>query len=100
MSPVVITLLVGGIVGLIMGFFVARKSAAEKPIQGGTLASVFHYLGPAASVGALPTVLNGTFVYRLGLFRDVPLALTMTGASEVCLLAYPYFEAQAKPANS
>jgi hypothetical protein len=100
MSPTLIALLIGGILGLIFGFFVARKSAGEKPIKGGTLASAFHYLGASASSATLPTILIGTFIYRLGLGRNVLLAVGLLAVSAVCLLLYAAFEAQASQLKS
>jgi hypothetical protein len=95
MTSSLIALLIGGIVGLILGIFVARKSAAEKPIRGGMAASLFHYLGASASVAVLPTILIGTFVYRLGLVRNILLAVGVLVVSAVCLLLYAVFESQA-----
>ena len=94
MSPSLIAVLAGAVIGLILGIFVARKSAAEKPIRGGSLANVFHYVGASASVAVLPTILIGTFIYRLGLARNVLLAIGMVAVSAVCLLLYAVFEAQ------
>src|SRR5437773_565518 len=94
MSRLLLTLLLGTALGLILGFFVARKSAAEKPIRGGMAASLFHYLGASASVAVLPTILIGTFIYRLGLVRNIALAVGMLAASAICLLLYAVFEAQ------
>lgn len=94
MSSTWIAVIVGGVLGLLAGIFVARKSAAEKPIRGGVLASLFHYLGASASVTILPTILIGTFIYRLGLVRNLLLAIGMVAVSAVCLLLYAVFESR------
>jgi len=100
MTPSWIAVIVGGVLGLLTGIFVARKSAAEKPIRGGALASLFHYLGASASVAVLPTILIGTFVYRLGFGRNILLAVGMLAVAAVCLLLYAFFESQTKPTKT
>jgi hypothetical protein len=94
-----IALLVGGAFGLIMGVFIARKSAKEKSIQGGTLASVFHYLGASAFVAVAPTVLVGSFLYKLHFFprliRGIGLGFSLLAVAAVFLILYAIFETQA-----
>ena len=99
MTSSLMAITIGGILGLVLGFFVARKSAAQKPIQGGLAASLFHYLGASASVAVLPTILIGTFIYRLGLVRNIMLAASALAVSAICLLLYAVFESQAKSAS-
>ncbi len=96
----VYTLLIGAVIGLILGYFVARKSAAEKPIRGGTLASIFHYLGASAFVSVAPTVLIAAVIYRLGFARDLILVFGLLAISAVCLLIHAAFEVQNQPATS
>jgi len=91
-------ILIGAAIGLIGGYFVARKSAAEKPLKGGTLATVFHYLGASAFVAAAPTVLVASVIYRLGFLRDVILGFGLLAMAAVCLLIYAAVEVQASPA--
>src|SRR5258707_12537716 len=91
--------LIGAIFGLIGGYFVARKSVAEKPLHGGTLATAFHYLGASAFVAAAPTVLVGAVIYRLGFLRDVIFGFGLLAIAAVCLLIYPAVEVQAAPAT-
>ncbi len=88
-------LLIGGVFGLIVGAFVARDSAAHKPIKGGPLASFFHYLGSSAFVAAAPTVLIGVFIYRLPFGSSVGLAVGLLALVAVCLIAYGMFEVRA-----
>ena len=96
----VYALLIGGVIGLILGYFVARKSAAEKPIRGGMLASLFHYLGASAFVSVAPTVLIAAVIYRLGFARDLILAIGMLAISAVCLLIHAAFEVQSQPTTT
>ena len=92
--------LIGGVIGLILGYFVARKSAAEKPIRGGTVANIFHYLGAAAFVSVAPTVLIAAMIFRLGFARDLILAIGLLAISAVCLLIHAAIEVQSQPATS
>src|SRR5260221_5549540 len=96
----VYTLLIGGVIGLILGYFVARKSAAEKPIRGGTLASIFHYLGASAFVSVAPTVLIAAVIYRLGFTRDLILAIRLFAISAACLLIHAALAVQSQPATT
>src|SRR5262245_24392308 len=91
--------LIGAVIGLIGGYFVAGKSAAEKPLKGGTLGTVFHYLGASAFVAAAPTVLVAAVIYRLGFLRDVILGFGLLAIAAVCLVIYAAVEVQASPAG-
>ncbi len=91
--------LIGAIFGLIGGYFVARKSVAEKPLRGGTLATVFHYLGASAFCAAAPTVLIGAVIYRLGFLRDVILGFGLLAIAALCLLIYATAEVRVVPAT-
>jgi uncharacterized membrane protein len=90
-----ITLLIGGALGLIVGVFAARRSAAQKPIKGGPVASVFHYLGASAFIAVAPTVLCGVFVYRLPFLGSVGLGVGLLALVAVCLVVYGVFEVRA-----
>ena len=93
-----IALLIGGAIGLILGYFVTRKSEKEKPVQGGTVARVFHYLGASAFVAIAPTMLIGSFLYKLHFFprllRGLGLGFGLMAIAAVCLLIYAAVEAQ------
>jgi uncharacterized membrane protein len=91
----ILTLLIGGALGLIVGVFAARRSTAQKPIKGGPVASVFHYLGAAAFVAIAPTVLCGVFVYRLPFLGSVGLGVGLLALVAVCLVVYGMFEVRA-----
>ncbi len=88
-------LLIGGVFGLIVGVFVARDSAARKPIKGGPLANVFQYLGSSAFVAAAPTVLIGAMGYRLPFWSSIGLALGLLALVGICLMIYGVFEVRA-----
>ena len=90
-----ITLVIGGVFGLIVGYFAARTSAARKPIQGGPLANLFHYLGSSAFVAAAPTVLIGVIFFRLKFLTSIALAFGLLGLVAVCLIIYGCFEVRA-----
>ena len=92
-----IAMLCGGVFGLVFGLFVSRKSATEKPVRGGSVATLFHYLGASAFVATAPTVLIGAVIFRYGLIRDLALAATMLAIAGVLLLIHATFEAQVKP---
>ncbi len=88
-------LLIGGVFGLIVGVFVARTSAARKPIKGGPVANFFHYLGSSAFVAAAPTVLIGVILYRLPFWSSIGLAFGLLALVAVCLIIYGAFEVRA-----
>src|SRR5258708_33559697 len=88
MSDCLSVVLIGSIIGLVLGFFVARKSAVQRPIHGGFPAQAFHYLGASAFVATAPTVLIGAVVMHFGLIRDLLLAGVMLGMAFVLLVAF------------
>jgi uncharacterized membrane protein len=94
-----VALPVGGAIGLIVGWFVAQKSAKEKPIKGGPLASLFHYLAASAFVAVAPTVLVGAILYRAHffprLFQGIGLGLILLVTAAVFMLLHAVFEAPA-----
>jgi uncharacterized membrane protein len=95
-----IALLIGGAIGLIVGYFVARKSAKEQPIQGGPLAKLFHFLAASAFVSIAPTVLVGAMLYHLPFFprliRGIGLGFGLLAVAAIFMLLYAVFEAPAQ----
>ncbi len=89
------TLAIGSVFGLIVGYFAARTSAARKPIKGGPLANLFHYLGSSAFVAAAPTVLIGVIFFRLPFWTSMGLAFGLLALVAVCLIVYGAFEVNA-----
>ena len=99
-----VALLIGGVIGLIAGWFVAQKSAKEKPIKGGPLASLFHYLASSAFVAIAPTVLVGAILYHAHFFprllQGIGLGLTLLVTAAVFMLLYAVIEAPAQRGES
>jgi len=87
-----IALLIGSALGLVFGIFVSRKSAAEKPIRGGSSARVLHYLAASAFLAAAPTVLIGAIVFKLPFVQGVSLALGLLLAAWIFLMIHALFE--------
>jgi hypothetical protein len=90
-----VTLVIGGVFGLIVGIFIARESAVRKPIKGGPLANGFHYLGSSAFVAAAPTVLIGVIFFRLPFLSSITLAFGLLALVVICLVVYGVFEVRA-----
>jgi hypothetical protein len=79
---------------LYAGTFVARKSAAKKPIHGGPLATAFHYLGVTIGVAISPTLLVAAFVFRLPFIQYSGVCIGLFALEFVMLMLYAYFELQ------
>lgn len=93
MSKEVIVPIIQVAIGLILGYFVARKSNAEQPVKGGTMAQIFHYLGAVTFVGVAPAVLLNALVLKLHFVPNVLSALAMLAVAGVFLIIYAVFEA-------
>jgi uncharacterized membrane protein len=91
-----VALLIGGAIGLVVGWFVAQESAKEKPIRGGPLASLFHYLAASAFVSIAPTVLVGAILYHAHFFprllQGIGLGITWLVTAAVFMLLYAVLE--------
>ncbi|HSK87354.1 MAG TPA: hypothetical protein VK880_03315, partial [Anaerolineales bacterium] len=81
---------------------IARRSARQAKINGGTGAQVFHFLGAAVYIGVIPAALCGSILvgpFKLG----IPLALGLLAVSFLLLVGYAIFERPAlaalKPAE-
>ena|SRR5579859_3647599 len=72
-----IAILIGGILGLIGGRWVAVRSAQKEALRGGRVSSVLHYLACAAQTSAAPTALVAAIVSRD--LHLVPRILTSVG---------------------
>jgi hypothetical protein len=90
-----IALLIGSALGLVFGIFVARKSIAEKPIQGGTPARILHYLAASAFLAAAPTVLIGAILFKLPFIQGFSLAIGLLMTAWIFLMIHALFEVQA-----
>jgi uncharacterized membrane protein len=87
--------LIGGGIGIVMGFFVARRSASTKPIQGGALAHILHYLGAVCAVAPAPIVLVGAILYKLPFAQSAGLCCGSLALGFVMLLFFAYMEVKA-----
>jgi hypothetical protein len=95
MSKEIIVVIIQVAIGIILGYFVARKSNAEKPIKGGTLAQLFHYLGAATFVSVAPSVLLNALVIKVPFLTNVLSALAMLAVAGIFLILHAVFEAPA-----
>jgi hypothetical protein len=89
-----LALLIGIALGLVFGIVVARKSAAEKPIQGGPPAAALHYLGASAFVAAAPTVLIGAILFKLPFLQSLSLALGLLLVAWIFMMLHAALELQ------
>jgi hypothetical protein len=91
-------ILVGSALALWMGYYVARKSAAKKPIQGGRAAKVLHYLGASATVAPGMMLLLGSIVFGLQFSQSLTLCLGSFALAAIFLILYAVFEVARKAA--
>ena|SRR5579864_639099 len=78
-----IAVLIGGVLGLIGGWWVARKSAQKEALKGGTAGIVLHYLACSAQTAAAPTAMVGVILaHDLHL---IPRILTGVGLALGCI---------------
>lgn len=96
MDNVVSALLIGAVCGLIFGIPITRRSISKEKIHGGKPAHVFHYIGTAAFVGVLPTVL-ASLVLRGGFSVALPLAFGLLTVSFGALFLFAIVERPARP---
>ncbi len=96
MDNVALAVLIGAVCGLIFGIPVTRRSISKEKIHGGKPAHVFHYIGTAAFVGVLPTVL-ASLVLHGGFIIALPLAFGMLAVSFGALFLFALIERPARP---
>lgn len=90
--------LAGGLIGLMMGYFMARRSAREEKILGGGAAIVLNYIG-AAFFGALPATALLTVLTGGGFIRAVIAGLVLMGISIGVFVLFALVEAPARARN-
>ncbi len=88
---------VGLLIGLIIGRFAARDSNREKPVIGGPVARVAHYLACSLIMAGAPTALLVTLTYGEAKFfprllTAVGIVFTNLAVAAVCLLVAAAFE--------
>ncbi|MCB9451840.1 MAG: hypothetical protein H6672_10395 [Anaerolineaceae bacterium] len=96
MDNVILALLIGLGLGLVFAIPVARRSIRKEPIYGGALAHVFHYVGTAAFVSVLPTVL-ASLILRGGFSVAFPLAIGLLVVCFAGLFLFAVIERPARP---
>ncbi|MHB8626706.1 MAG: hypothetical protein ACYDBJ_08280 [Aggregatilineales bacterium] len=92
-----IAVLIGGVVGLIVGWWVARKSVQKEALTGGPLGTVLHYLACAAQTAAAPAALVGVILsHDLHLIprilTGVGLAFSFIAVALILLVAHATYE--------
>ena len=87
-------LLIGGAIGLIGGYYIARKSAATKPITGGSIAYICNYIASVAISAVAPTLLIGSLFLHIKIGGEFLLAVGLTLLSVVALIIFGYLETQ------
>lgn len=92
-----IAVLIGGMIGLIVGWWVARKSAQKEALTGGPLGRVLHYLACAAQTAAAPAALVGALLshdLQLGprILSGVGLAFSFIALALILLAVHAAYE--------
>lgn len=95
MDRLQIAILIGLAFGVVLGALAARSSARREKVYGGPLAQVFHYLGAALFVSALPGVL-ATVILGQGVLRAAAVGFGFVLLSLAMLLVYAVFERGAR----
>jgi hypothetical protein len=83
------------VIGLVFGYFIAKKAAAEKPIKGGPLAQLFHYTAASTFIATGPTVLINAIVLKVHLVPNILIALCILAAAMLQLIIFAAFESRA-----
>ncbi len=91
MNSELLTLIVGVVLAVVLGFFTARSSHRREPIYGGLMAKVFHYIGAGLFVAIAPTVLISALILKTG-HLIIPLVLGFAASSYIALLIHAIFE--------
>jgi hypothetical protein len=95
MNSALTALLIGVSAALILGYYVAQKSARQEKIHGGGAARVFHFVGAAAVSGVLPVVLATLFLGQ-GFRTALPFALAFLATGWAALFIYAALERPAR----
>lgn len=90
-----LSVLIGITFGLIVGVFVARKSAAGDAVRGGAAPALFHYLACAAFSASFPSALVAIFT-RQGIGGALLDGLGFALLSLAFTLVYAVFERPAR----
>lgn len=94
-----VPILIGAVVGVIAGWFVAKRSAKQDPIYGGSTARLFHYLG-AAVFASMPLSSIFTILMGGGFVRAVLTGIVISVISYVLLLIFSAIEQPARQSRA
>ncbi|MGQ9910341.1 MAG: hypothetical protein ACUVS2_16060 [Candidatus Flexifilum sp.] len=91
-------LLIGGALGIVFGYFMARRSAREHTIYGGPVARALNYLG-AAVFGAMPASALFTVLTGGGFIRAVLVGIILSLISLGIFVLFALVEQPARAAH-
>jgi hypothetical protein len=80
--------LIGIGIGLIVGYFIARRAASETPIKSGLPALVCNYIASAAVAAIAPTMFIAAVFFRIKFLTDVTIFLGLMVVATVALLVF------------
>ncbi|NDJ62716.1 MAG: hypothetical protein GYB67_16455 [Chloroflexi bacterium] len=95
LEPLQIALIVGLLVGISAGGYVALLSHRESQVLGGPLAHLFHFFAAAGFVGGLPAAITAAILGQ-GLGGALLMAAGFLLASGIGLFLYALFERPAQ----
>lgn len=95
MDRLLTAILIGLAFGVTLGALAARSSNRREQVRGGLPARVFHYLGAALFVSALPGVLAAVILGQ-GLLRAAAVGFGFVLLSLAMLFVYAVFERGAR----
>ncbi|MCS7070828.1 MAG: hypothetical protein NZM00_04930 [Anaerolinea sp.] len=95
---VYLPLLIGSLLGIVFGYFMARRSAKEQRIYGGALAHALNYLG-AAVFGAMPASALLTVLTGGGFVRAVLIGIVLSLISLGIFVLFALVERPARAAH-
>lgn len=90
--------LIGGVLGIIFGYFMARRSAKDETIYGGQIAHALNYLG-AAVFGAMPASALFTVLTGGGFVRAVLIGILLSLISLAIFVVFAVVEHPARAAH-
>jgi len=81
-------------IGLVMGYFLRQESIKRKPIHGGMVAQLFHYIAATMICSIIPWAIIG-LLGGLHLAWLFPVGITFPLSTLALLMVYGIFESQA-----
>ncbi|HVO44325.1 MAG TPA: hypothetical protein VMT34_16985 [Aggregatilineales bacterium] len=86
-------LLIGAAIGVIVGYFVARQSAAVQPIQGGVVAHIGNYVASSAVAALAPTMAIAAILFHIRFLTDLAIFVALVVVAAVALIVFGAVEA-------